>query len=129
MKATTIPNPVDAGVSFDSFSRSAGLRSTDDIHFDKDITKEGGDALSAILFTQPEFPACVATENSREKVHHVVQGLEVMKIDCSTECVKAEEYNVRSVPSVLFFRSGRLVADIIRACQTEEQLLGTLSAL
>lgn len=99
------------------------LRATDDQHFDADVASS---PLVLVKFTGTWCPPCRALQPTLEKLAAERADVLVLTVDVDEEQQVAQRYGVRGVPTLLAFRDGKPVGQLIGAHPRAniEKLLG-----
>ena len=86
---------------------------SDSQFYDKVLSNDG---LAVVFFTSGWCGPCRTMKNNLEKVTgKFVKYSKFYEIDTDDNFDAAMEFNVRSIPSVLMFKHGKLVSEIVGA--------------
>lgn len=98
-------------------------RPTDDARFDTDVRAAG---LALVKFTGRWCPPCKAIQPTLDAIAAAHPSLTVLTLDVDEQQQVAQRYGVRSVPTLIAFRQGRPVGQLVGNLPREkiERLLG-----
>lgn len=115
--AENIPYTVvekEEDVKFDSFVEQGSVkqfRSTSDLSFQRDVLEKAG--LSVVLFTSPWCGPCKSMVHSLERVMMDSSAISFYDIDTDHNIEIATKYHVRSIPTTLILKDGKVVSEIV----------------
>lgn len=89
---------------------SRRIRHTDTQHFDADL---GSAPTVLVKFTGTWCPPCRALQPTLEAVARARTDLVVLEVDVDAETPVAERFGVRAVPTLIAFRHGKPVGQLV----------------
>lgn len=99
-------------LDYKNFVSSQGLVDVTDADFEENVLSGG---CAVILFGSDWCGPCKTQKASIMEVSGKFAGVKYFQIDCDYNPEAAAEFNIRSLPTTLIFRDGRVVSEIIGA--------------
>ncbi len=99
------------------------LKQTDETHFAQDLSSA---PLVLVKFTGTWCPPCRAMQPTLDALVKDRADLVVLSVDVDTDQSVAQQYGVRAIPTLIAFRGGRPIGQLVgNASRTAiEKLLG-----
>ena len=113
---------VDRSYNIDITVGSLGLKEISDEKFNAEVLSHHG--LSVVLFSSHWCQPCRTMKQVVEAAKNSIvlsnENVKFLTIDTDENPLTASEFQLRSIPSTLIFKNGRVVADIIGLSSTSD---------
>lgn len=113
---------IDNSYNMDITMGSAGLQEISDEKFNAEVLSHHG--LSVVLFSSHWCQPCrtmkLVVEAAKNSVVLSNENVKFLTIDTDENPLTASEFQLRSIPSTLIFKNGRVVADILGLSSTSD---------
>ncbi len=103
------------------------LKDITDSEFEAEVINASNNKLVLVDFWAPWCGPCVAMAPTLSEIATAMPEMDIIKINIDESQAYAKQYAVRSIPNLLLFKNGQVVANII-GLQPKAELLKHINA-